>query len=164
MSGALTLAVFHRSRDVVRLLAPLRRTGHLRVKCGQQHSLGAAPRVPSNATGVLWELGVDDDVDRRHVTRVIASVPSASFGAGARPVADLSRALGFRHHLSLPLRVAEVERALGLPGEHDLSERLASGADHLAALASRADVIVDTMRVLNLSTDPAMVASTLSAR
>jgi len=161
MSGALTLAVFHRSRDVVRLLAPLRRTGHLRVKCLPQ---GAIPRVPSNATGVLWELSADDDVDRRHVTRVLSGVPSASFGAGLRPVADLSRALGFRHHLSVPLRLAEVERALGLPGEHDLTERLAAGADRLAALASRADVIVDTMRVLNLSTDPSMVASTLSAR
>ncbi len=161
MSGALTLAVFHRSRDVQRLLAPLRRTGHLRVKCVPQ---GAVPRVPSNATGVLWELGVNDEVDRRHLTRVLSGVPSASFGAGARPVADLSRALGFRHHLSVPLRLAEVERALGLPGEHDLSQRLIAGGDRLTALASRADVIVDTMRVLNLSTDPAMVASTLSAR
>ncbi len=164
MSGALTLAVFHRSRDVVRLLAPLRRTGHLRVKCVQQTSARVVPRVPSNATGVLWELGADDDVDRRHLTRVLAGVPSASFGAGAQPIADLSRALGFRHHLRVPLRLAEVERALGLPGEHDLSERLAAGGDRLAVLANRADVIVDTMRVLNLSTDPAMVASTLSAR
>ncbi len=160
MSGALTLAVFHRSRDMVRLLAPLRRTGHLRVKCVQQ---GAVPRVPANATGVLWELGADDDVDRSHVTRVLSGVPSASFGAGARTVADLSRALGFRHHLRVPLRLSEVERALGLPGEHDLSERLVAGGERLAGLAARANVIVDTMRMLNLSTDPAMVASTLSA-
>jgi diguanylate cyclase (GGDEF)-like protein len=161
MAGALTLAVFHRSRDVARLLAPLRRTRHLRVKCLSQ---GTAPRVPASATGVLWELGPDDDIDRRQLTRVLSGVPSASFGAGARPIADLSRALGFRHHLRVPLRLAEVERALGLPGEHDLSERLQHGTERLEALAARADVIVDTMRLLNLSTDPAMVASTLSAR
>jgi diguanylate cyclase (GGDEF)-like protein len=161
MSGALTLAVFHRSRDVLRLLAPLRRTGHLRVKCFAQ---SAVPRVPANATGVLWELGADEDVNRRQLSRVLSGVPAASFGIPARHVVDLSRALGFRHHLSVPLRRAEVERALGLPGEHDLSERLADGADRLTALAARGDVIVDTMRVLNLSTDPAMVASTLSAR
>lgn len=103
-------------------------------------------------------------MNRRQLSRVLSGVPSASFGVGARPIADLSRALGFRHHLSVPLRLAEVERALGLPGEHDLVERLSVGAERLTALAARADVIVDVMRVLNLSTDPAMVASTLSAR
>jgi len=116
----------------------------------------------------LWELGVEANgepsVDRRALSRVISSVPAASFGAGARPVSDLSRALGFRHHLRVPLRLAEVERALGLPGEHDLSERVGGAAERLTALAARADVIVDTMRMLNLSTDPATVAAALAAR
>jgi diguanylate cyclase (GGDEF)-like protein len=121
-------------------------------------------RVPSNATGVLWELGPDDEIDRRRLVRVLSGVPSASFGIGARPVADLSRAVGFRHHLSVPLRLAEVERALGLPGVHDLADRLETGGATLAAHAARADVIVETMRLLNMSTDPSMVASALSAR
>ncbi len=161
MPRALTLAVFHRSREVLRYLAPLRRAGHLRMKVLPQ---SAVLRVPSNATGVLWELGPDDDVDRRRLSRVLSGAPAASFGEGARPVADLSRAVGFRHHLSVPLRLAEVERALGLPGLHDLADRIQSGAEPLAAHAARADVIVDMMRMLNMSTDPAMVASALSTR
>jgi len=161
MPRALTLAVFHRSREVLRYLAPLRRAGHLRVKCLPQ---AAIVRVPANATGVLWELGPDDDVDRRRLSRVLSGVPSASFGVGARQVSDLSRAVGFRHHLGVPLRLAEVERALGLPGVHDLADRLESGADALAGRAAHADVIVDMMRMLNMSTDPAMVASSLSTR
>ncbi len=161
MPRALTLAVFHRSREVLRHLAPLRRAAHLRVKCLPQP---AVVRVPSNATGVLWELGPDDDIDRRRISRVLSGVPAASFGPRARQVADLSRAVGFRHHLSVPLRLSEVERALGLPGTHDLADRIDSGAAPLAAHAARADVIVDTMRMLNMSTDPSMVASALSAR
>jgi len=161
MPRALTLAVFHRSRDVLRHLAPLRRAGHLRVKCVPQTSV---VQVPTNATGVLWELGSDDEIDRRRLSRVLSGAPAASFGDGARQISDLSRAAGFRHHLSVPLRLAEVERALGLPGLHDLADRIESGADVLAARASRADVIVDMMRMLNVSTDPAMVASALSTR
>lgn len=161
MPGALTLAVFHRSRDVLRHLAPLRRATHLRVKCLPQTG---ALRVPQNVTGVLWELGPDDEVDRRRLSRVLSGAPSASFGAGARQMADVSRAAGFRHHLNLPLRLAEVERALGLPGAHDLADRLQAGAESFAARAARADVIVDMMRMLNMSTDPAMVASALSTR
>ena len=116
MPEALTLAVYHRSRDVLRVLAPLRRAGRLRVACFEQ---SASVRVPARATGVLWELGVTasgepnvDRRDRRALSRVLASVPAASFGAGARPISDLSRALGFRHHLRVPLRLAEVERAV----------------------------------------------------
>ena len=161
MPRALTLAVFHRSRDVSRHLAPLKRAGHLRVTCVPQT---AVVQVPSNTTGVLWELGPDDDVDRRRLSRVFSSAPAASFGVGARQVADLSRAVGFRHRLSVPLRFAEVERALGLPGAHDLADRIDAGAETLAKHAAHADVIVDLMRMLNLSTDPAMVASALSTR
>lgn len=170
MPGALTLAVFHRSRDVLRHLAPLRRPGHLRVKCYPQS--GPAD-VPSDAMGVLWELESEDVRDGRLLSPVmadvvnmvkLANVPAASFGVGARPVADLSRAVGFRQHLSVPLRVAEVERALGLPGDEDLAERIARGADALWARASRPDEILELMRVLNVSTDPALVASALSTR
>ena len=161
MPRAVTLAVFHSSREVLRYLAPLRRAGHLRVKCLPQ---SAVVRVPANATGVLWELGPDDEIDRRRLSRVLSGAPAASFGGGARQVSDLSRAVGFRHHLSVPLRLAEVERALGLPGAQDLADRIDAGTDALAARAARADVIVEMMRLLNLSTDPAMVASALSTR
>ena len=60
MPGALTLAVFHRSRDVLRHLAPLRRPGHLRVKCYPQ---SGPTKVPADAMGVLWEL----EIGRAHV-------------------------------------------------------------------------------------------------
>ena len=127
MPRAVTLAVFHSSREVLRYLAPLRRAGHLRVKCLPQ---SAVVRVPANATGVLWELGPDDEIDRRRLSRVLSGAPAASFGGGARQVSDLSRAVGFRHHLSVPLRLAEVERALGLPGAQDLARASVVHSDH----------------------------------
>src|SRR3989304_1169284 len=97
MPRALTLAVFHRSREVLRHLAPLRRAGHLR-------------------------------------------------GRGA------------------PSRRAEGGARRARPGAHHVADRLDAGGTALAARAARADVIVDMMRMLNMSTDPAMVASSLSPR
>jgi diguanylate cyclase (GGDEF)-like protein len=134
----------------------------VRVECLRQ---GTAPRPSTPPTGILWELGGPRDVDRRRLSRVVGSVPLASYGAADdRQLSDLSRALGLRHHLIAPLRLAEVERALGLPGEVDLADRLDRSTPRLVALAERADVIVDLVRGLNASTDPAIVASALLSR
>jgi diguanylate cyclase (GGDEF)-like protein len=104
-------------------------------------------------------------VDRRRLARRLGALPSASYSAtGERELVDLSRALGFRQHLTAPLRLAEVERALGLPGQVDLADRLEACAPKIRALSKRADVLLDLVRVLNETTDPATVASALIGR
>jgi len=161
-SGALTVSVFHHSSDVERHVAPLRRVGRVRVECVDQRGFR---RPDPAAIGVLWELSLGQDVDPRRLARRLGSMPAASFSATAdRQMADQSRALGFRQHLTAPLRLAEVERALGLPAEVDLADRLETHAPALVALARRADVVLDLVRVLNASTDPVLVASALLAR
>jgi diguanylate cyclase (GGDEF)-like protein len=158
----LTLAVYHRSADVERHLAPLRRSKRVRLSLARQGPIWTPPR---SASGILWELGPDDGLDRRRVSALLEFLPTASYGAPAdRRLADLSRTLGFRHHLTAPLRLGEVERALGLPGSIDLADRLEVIAPRLERLAARADVVADLMRAVNVSTDPATVASALVAR
>ena len=113
----------------------------------------------------MWELSPEQSVDRRRVAALSDRAPVASYGATAdRRLADLSRTLGFRHHLAAPLRLAEVEHALGLPGEVDLADRLERSTPELTKLANRADVLGDVMRAVNVSTDPTAVASTLVSR
>ncbi len=92
-------------------------------------------------------------------------VPAASYAATSdRELADLSRTLGFRHHLSAPLRLPEVEHALGLPGAVDLADRVDAATARLAALAARTDVASGLLRAVNASTDPAAVASVVVRR
>ena len=113
----------------------------------------------------MWELAADDGIDRRRVAALSDRAPVASYGATAdRRLADLSRTLGFRHHLAVPLRLAEVEHALGLPGEIDLADRVERAVPGLLKLAGRADVLADLLRAVNVSTDPTAVASTLVSR
>src|SRR5438477_10578843 len=111
-SGAsFTLAVYHSSSDVERHVAPLRRSRRVRLATERQGPLWVPPR---DVTGILWELSADSTIDRRRVATLIEYAPTASYAATAdRQLADLSRTLGFRHHLAAPLRLAEVERALG---------------------------------------------------
>jgi diguanylate cyclase (GGDEF)-like protein len=113
----------------------------------------------------LWELSSDNGLDRRRVAALIDQAPVASYGATAdRGLADLSRTLGFRHHLAAPLRLAEVEHALGLPGTIDLADRIDASTPRLIRLASRSDVFGDLLRAVNASQDPATVASALIVR
>jgi diguanylate cyclase (GGDEF)-like protein len=161
-ASALTLAVYHQSPDVERHVAALRRSRRVRVAIEPQ---GLTWRPPRLASGILWELSSDDGVDRRRVAALSDRAPVASYGASAdRRLADLSRTLGFRHHLAAPLRLAEVEHALGLPGEVDLADRIERAAPTLVKLANQADVLADLLRAVNVSTDPAAVASALVGR
>jgi diguanylate cyclase (GGDEF)-like protein len=160
-----TLAVFHRSQlgeSVERHVAPLRRTRRVALAVAKQ-TLAAVP--PKGAGGILWEIAADAGLDRRRVSALLAKAPAASYAAvGDRHLADLSRSLGFRHHLTAPLRWPEVERALGLPGAIDLADRLEKVTPKLTATAKRAEVLSDLLRAVNESTDPAAVASALVAR
>lgn len=164
-NGTVTLAVFHRSQpgeSVERHVAPLRRTRRVALAIARQR---AASIPPKGAGGILWEISADAGLDRRRVSSLLAKAPAASYAAvGDRHLADLSRSLGFRHHLTVPLRWPEVERALGLPGVIDLADRIEKATPRLIATAKRAEVLSDLLRAVNESTDPAAVASALVAR
>lgn len=164
-SGSVTLAVFHRSQpgeSVERHVAPLRRTRRVSLAIARQTAAAAPPR---GTGGILWEIAADTGLDRRLVSSLLAKAPAASYSpAGDRHLADLSRSLGFRHHLTAPLRWPEVERALGLPGAIDLADRFEKATPKLVSLAKRAEVLSDVLRAVNESTDPSAVASALVAR
>jgi len=160
-----TLAVFHRSQpgeSVERHVAPLRRARRVALAITRQRATSVPPK---GTGGILWEIAADTGLDRRRVSALLAKAPAASYSAaGDRHLADLSRSLGFRHHLTVPLRWPEVERALGLPGAVDLADRLEKATPRLVATAKRAEVLSDLLRAVNESSDPAAVASALVAR
>jgi len=164
-SGTVTLAVFHRSQpgeSVERHVAPLRRTRRVSLAIVRQR---AASTPPKGAGGILWEIAADVGLDRRRVSALLAKAPAASYASvGDRHLVDLSRSLGFRHHLTAPLRWSEVERALGLPGAVDLADRFDKATPKLVATSKRAEPLSDLLRAVNESTDPADVASALVAR
>ena len=157
----LTLAVYRRSADVARHIAPLRRGKAVRLVVKWQ---GASWTLPPGVDGVLWELSAEDSADPRVLT-LLGQAPALSYCAsGSQALADLSRTLGFRQHLIAPLRLEDVERALGLPAVIELADRLDDAAPRVMRLAARTEVVGDMVRAVNASTDPAMVASALVAR
>jgi diguanylate cyclase (GGDEF)-like protein len=120
--------------------------------------------LPRDVAGVLWELSPHDIIDRR-ITALIELVPALSYStASGQGLNELSKTLGFRQHLSTPLHLEDVERALGLPAVIDLAERLDAAAPRIAKLASRTEVLADLVRSVNASTDPGIVAATLVSR
>lgn len=158
----MTVAVYHSSPDVERHVAQLRRSRRVTVALERQSTTWTPPR---DATGILWELSGENGIDRRRVATLIGHAPVASYGATPdRELADLSRTLGFRHHLAAPLRLPEVERALGLPGVLDLADRVEAATPRLVKFAIRSDVIGQLLRAVNFSNDPASVASALVER
>ena len=160
--SALTVAVYHQSDGVERHVAPLRRSRRVRLVVERQGGHWSPPR---EAEGILWELASPDAVDRRLVAALVDRAPAASYSATAdHRLADLSRTLGFRYHLAAPLRLAEVEYALGLPGEIDLADRIDRAAPHLVSLAARAEILAELLRAVNASTDPSTVAMVLIMR
>src|SRR5215471_3842224 len=109
--NGLMIAVYHRGDDVEQHVAPLRPVSGLRLELVRKGTLWT---VPTDVAGVLWELSPDDGAHRL-VAALVGSVPAASYSASTQPgLAELSRALGFREHLTAPLRLSDVERALGL--------------------------------------------------
>jgi diguanylate cyclase (GGDEF)-like protein len=159
--GTVTLAVYHRGDDVEQHVAPLRPAGGLRLEFVRKGTLWT---IPNDVAGVLWELTPDDGAHRL-VAALVANVPAASYSATAQPgLEELSRALGFREHLIAPLRLADVERALGLRDAIDLADRIEVGGPRVVQLASHPDTIGAVVRSVNVSLEPADVASALIAR
>jgi len=157
----LRLAVFHRSEDVQEHIAPLRQIKGLELILVWQ---GVTWMLPRNAAGVLWELAPEDGADSR-IRELIGGAPSASYSLASNPaLLDLSRAIGFRRHLSTPVRLVDVERALGLPAVVDLADRLEAATPRLQRLSRRTEAVSELMRAVNASSEPAGVARALAAR
>ena len=156
------LAVYHRSPDVEQHLLGLRRSNRVRLAVERQAAVWTPPR---EASGILWELSPDDGIDRRRVSALIEQAPVVSYGASDdHALAALSRTLGFRQHLTAPLRLVDVERALGLPGVVDLADRLDAATPRLVKLATSADTVADLMSGVNATTNPGSIAAALAGR
>jgi diguanylate cyclase (GGDEF)-like protein len=155
------VVVFHRSDDVERHIAPLRPVHAIQLDVIWQ---GATWFVPPHTSVVLWELAPEDGPDRR-VAAIAKGTPSLSYGAVATPeLVEISRVLGFRQHLTLPIRLEDIERSLGLPAIIDLADRLDTATARFARLASRTEIIGDLVRAVNASIDPDAVSAALVSR
>jgi len=157
----LRIAVFHRSEDVQEHIAPLRQVKGLEVLLIWQ---GVTWTVPRGVAGVLWELAPEDAADSR-IRALIAGVPAASYSLASNPaLVELSRSTGFQRHLSTPVRLLDIERALGMAAVLDLTDRLESAAPRLQRLSRRPESVSELTRAVNASTDPAGVARALASR
>ena len=127
-STMLRIAVFHRSEDVQEHVAPLRHVKGVELFLIWQ---GVTWMRPRGVDGVLWELSPEDGADSR-IRDLIEGVASASYSLASNPaLVDLSRAIGFRRHLSTPIRLVDVERALSLPPVIELTDRLEAASPRL---------------------------------
>src|SRR5579871_5295270 len=159
--GALPLAVFHRSDDVDRHIAPLRFVKGLELRVVWQ---GTTWSLPAGSAGLLWELAPEDGADRR-VAALARAVRSVSYSVTANAeLLEISRALGFRQHLTVPVRLEELEPALGMSAIVDLADRIDIAAERIGRLATRTEVIGDLVRAVNASVDPEAVSAALIAR
>jgi diguanylate cyclase (GGDEF)-like protein len=157
----LTLAVYHRSENVEQHLAELRAASGLRLDLIRKGTLWT---MPTAAAGALWELSLDDGAHRL-VSSLIGSLPAISYSANNQPgLAELSRSLGFRDHLAVPLQLDQVERALGLNDLVDMADRLDASAARLVSVAAQPDAVGGILRAVSVAIDPAGVAAALIER
>jgi diguanylate cyclase (GGDEF)-like protein len=125
---------------------------------------GATWTLPRGVAGILWELAPQDGADSR-IGGLIEGVPAASYSLASNPtLLEVSRKLGFRRHLSTPVRLVDVERALSLPSVIDLADRLDAATPRLVRLSRRPEALSELMRAVNSSSDPTAVATALAAR
>jgi diguanylate cyclase (GGDEF)-like protein len=156
-----TIAVYYRSDNVEHHLAALRAASGVHLALVRK---GTEWVPPPGASAVLWELTLDDGAHRL-VSSLIGGLPAVSYSVSPQPaLAELSRSLGFRAHLTLPLSVSAVERALGLEGFLDLADRLEAASPGLTALASKPDAVSVILRAVSAASDPAGVAEALTAQ
>ncbi len=156
--SGLTLAVYHRSDNAEQHLAELCAAAGVDVAFVRKGTLWT---TPGDVAGVLWELTPDDGAQRL-VAALIHSTPAVSYSVTDQPgLAELSRALGFRAHLTLPLRLDDIERALGLEELTDLADRLDASSPHITEYAADPSVVGAVLRAVNVAPDPAGVADAL---
>lgn len=160
--SVLTLAVYHRSDNVEQHLAELRTATGVQLELVKKGTLWT---VPSDVSGVLWELSLEDGAQRL-VSALIGNLPAISYGAAHQPgLVELSRALGFHEHLTAPLHLEDVERALGLREMLDLADRIDAASPRLLQMASQPEVIGAIVRAVNIAAaDPAQVAAAIIAK
>jgi diguanylate cyclase (GGDEF)-like protein len=159
--NGLTLAVYHRSDNVEQHLAELCATSGIHLEFVRKGTLWT---MPHDVAGVLWELTLDDGTQRL-VSALIENVPAVSYSNIDQPgLAELSRSLGFREHLILPLRLDQIERAIGLFDMVDLADRLDAAAPRLGQVAADPDAIGAVLRAVNVASDPPGVAGALAAQ
>jgi diguanylate cyclase (GGDEF)-like protein len=157
-ASGFTLAVYHRSDNVEQHLSELCAAGGVQLQFIRKGTLWT---TPTDVSGVLWELTADDG-SQRLVSALISSTPAVSYSVTEQPgLAELSRALGFRAHLVLPLRLEDLERALGLQDMADMADRLDASSSRIAQCAADPSVVSSVLRAVNVATDPAGVADAL---
>src|SRR5215472_4375764 len=155
------IVVFHRSDEVERHIAALRSVDAIRLELIWQ---GSTWTVPGHPSVVLWELAPEDGADRR-IAAIAKGTPSLSYSVVSTPeLVEMSRTLGFRQHLAIPIRLEDIEHGLGLPAIVDLADRLDAATARFSRLASRTEVIGDLVRAVNASIDPDAVSAALIAR
>jgi len=155
---ALTIVVYHRSPDVEQHVAALRPASGIQLQLVRKGTLFT---IPNDVSGVLWELSLEDGAQRL-APGLIGTVPAASYSAIDQPgLAELSRNLGFREHLTPPLVLEDVERALGLRESVDLADRIDAAAPRLIQSAASPEFMGGVVRSVNMSAQPADVAAAL---
>jgi diguanylate cyclase (GGDEF)-like protein len=157
----LRIAVFHRSEDVHEHVAPLKLVKDVELLLIWQGVTWIRPR---NLDGLLWELSPEDVSDSRIRELIDGSAAASSSLASNPSLVQLSRSMGFRRHLSTPVRLVDVERALSLPPVIELADRLDAASPRLDRLSRRTEAVSEVMRAVNSSTEPAGVAAALAAR
>ena len=113
---------------------------------------------------MLWELAPQDGADSR-IGGLIAGVPAASYSLAIDPaLLDVSRRSAFRRHLSMPVRLVDVERALNLPAvdRSGRSPRRGRAASGLPLAPDRSAERAHARR--ERLADPAGVAKALTER
>src|SRR3954467_15485643 len=79
--SVLALAVYHRSDNVEQHLAELRTATGVQLELVKKGTLWT---VPSDVSGVLWELSLEDGAQRL-VSALIGNLPAVSYGAAHQP-------------------------------------------------------------------------------
>ncbi len=158
LGEALTIVVYYRSPDVEQHVAALRPASGIHLELVRKGTLFT---IPSDAAGVLWELSLEDGAQRL-APGLLGSIPAASYSPVDQPgLAELSQNLGFRAHLTPPLVLEEVERALGLRDAVDLADRLDVAAPRVIQSVANPDLMSSLVRAVNNAPGPGEVAAAL---
>ena len=161
----LTLAVFHHSSsDVQTHVAPLRRLARYRVVCRAQHT--ASVGTPAgHVDAVLWELAPGRRPNWRRLRALACGMPIVSYSSDpASAVAERSRQIGFRTHLTAPLHPLEIAHQIAIAGSADLATRWRQARVPLTKYLDRVDTLSQMIRQVAEPFEPTPVAEALVSR